>query len=55
MDSFTTFTVSALVSTFAVTGNAIPLAVHEDIVITTSVPLDEERRTSGANCYCIVA
>jgi len=55
MDSFATFTISALSSTFAVTGSPIPLAAHEDIVITTSVPLDEERRTSGANCYCIIA
>jgi len=53
MDSFTTFVFSA--TTSAVKAEHMPFAAHEDIVIATSVPSDEERQNSGANCYCVVA
>jgi len=53
MDSFTTFLFS---STTAVKADNMPLAALEDIAMTaSSVPSDEERRTSGANCYCVIA
>jgi len=55
MDSFTTFVFSSTASSVAVKADDMPLAAHEDITIATSVPLDEERQNSGANCYCIVA
>jgi len=55
MDSFTTFVFSSTASSVAVKADNMPLAAHEDAMIATSVPIDEERQNSGANCYCIVA
>jgi len=55
MDSFTTFTFSATTPTVKADNMPRTLAAHEDVEIAASVPSDEERRTSGANCYCIVA
>jgi len=54
MDSFTTFVFSTA-SSVAVKADNMPLAVHEDVTIATSVLIDEERQNSGANCYCVVA
>ena len=55
MDSFTTFVFSSAASSVAFKADNMPLAAHEDAMIATSIPIDEERQNSGANCYCIVA